>query len=100
MYYVRAWSRGRGVSDIVWEDPPAGWRPRWVAEFVKELREHPGKWAVVQSPTRSDDVINSSTVTRLRHAGCEVRTSTLDSDRQPMIRGTLRAWARWPEVAP
>lgn len=78
------------MSEIVWEDPPdrhLGAAGRNVSELVAELKNHPGKWALVREDTLGK---SSSAATYLkRRYGCETRTRTSD--------GTTKLYARWPE---
>ena len=48
-------SQQPAITQLVWRDPPSGRRRRVLtAEIVRQLRAHPGRWAVVrQYPNRT-----------------------------------------------
>ena len=71
---------------VVWQDPPiTGQRSKhpW-DEIIRELRTHPGKWALVLEGT-SPSMRYSP---RLRD--CEVRAVSTD------VHNKVNIYARWP----
>lgn len=88
------------MSEVVWEDPPAdsrGFGPkrgRWV-DLAEELKEHPGKWALVLKDATWRQV--NSAYASLKKRGCETRFHGATVEARSNDSATMSMYARWPE---
>lgn len=73
-----------------WQEPPAGAKGRQTAKkpIVRELQEHPGRWALVEERTRS------SAVSAWKKQGCEAVSRKREDGEGADI------YARWPDGKP